>query len=394
MAGAVLLGGTALSTTGCAGFFVCQKASCPSTGTITANNSGDYAYVSNSLSGSSYIDQLGISSSGLAPVANPLNVGFTPVAMNVSPANTYLYVASSGGASSPGVYLYSIGSGGVLSAANGGSRIIADQNIAAMTISPDGNFLFTVDTITVSNVTSVVLYEYNLNTSTGLVQNTSPYGTFATNGASCTLAGTPLSQVCSVTVSPSGDLVAVALSGGGTSGVETYSYSSGSGIGNGGSAVGGVPPLSSASGDFSLAFDANDYLYVASTAALTSYDTLTTTPYNTVNTQSFVSGVTPRSVILAKSYGYVYTADEGNSTISEFSQTTGTMTLLGSPPGPTNVSALGADNSGLYVVAAGYNSSSGIQLFSIGSAGALTQTGTEVGSGTSTSVPTVLAMTH
>jgi 6-phosphogluconolactonase (cycloisomerase 2 family) len=150
-------------------------------------------------------------------------------------------------------------------------------------------------------------------------------------------------------------------------------------------------------GDYSVALDDNNYAYIARTNALAVYSINSSTlAYSQQDSKSYTSGMVPRSVVLSSSGGYVYTANEGAGTISAFAiGTSGALTEeTGSPyAGPTNVSALGVDNSGNYLVAAGYDSSAGVQLFSIGAGGALTHVDS-VGSGTSTTDPTVLALTH
>src|ERR1700684_2560464 len=57
--------------TGCQNFFVCQKASCPSsgTGTGTGSTTDDFVYVSNAPSGSTYISAYDISSGALTAVS-------------------------------------------------------------------------------------------------------------------------------------------------------------------------------------------------------------------------------------------------------------------------------------------------------------------------------------
>ena len=45
------------------------------------------------------------------------------------------------------------------------------------------------------------------------------------------------------------------------------------------------------------------------------------------------------------------------------------------------------------MVAAGYNGTSGVQLFTVGTTGALTLT-TSAGTGTSTAFPAILALSH
>jgi 6-phosphogluconolactonase (cycloisomerase 2 family) len=100
--------------------------------------------------------------------------------------------------------------------------------------------------------------------------------------------------------------------------------------------------------------------------------------------------------VLSNDDDFVYTANEGNGTVSAWSiGTSGALTAVSGAPftGPTSVSALGVDKSGSYLVAAGYSASSGVQLFSIGTTGALTAAAS-AGTGTSTTYPVVLAMSH
>ena len=376
----------AMLLSGCHNFFVCQKASCPS-GTTTTPGTVDYVYVSNSSSSSNALAAYNIGSGALTPISgSPFNLGFVPVALSVAPSNSFLYVATIPGATSPGIFLYSISSSGVLTVANGGSALVADQ-IASMDISPDGNYLFTVSS------TGQTMSEYKVNTSTGAL-------TFAASvvlpGIACTLTGTPASQTCTVKVAPGGQFVVVAL---GTAGDAIFPYSSTTGLSGSGftqipSGNGSTP--ASATGDFSLALDKNNFVYIARTVALAVYSINSAGTAALQSTTSYASGVVPRSVVLNKTDNYVYTANEGASTISAFAiKSTGALSqLTGSPLiAPTNVSSLGVDSTGAYLVAAGYNSSTGVQLFSIGTDGSLSLKAS-TGSGTSTIYPAVLAMTH
>jgi 6-phosphogluconolactonase (cycloisomerase 2 family) len=328
-----------------------------------------------------------ISSGALTAISDsPHNLNFIPVALSVAPSNLFLYVATIPGAASPGIFLYSIGSSGALTVANGGSALVADT-IASMDISPDGNFLFTV-----SN-TGQTMNEYQVNKSTGGL-------TFAASvvlpGFTCALTGTPASQACTVKVSPSGQFVVVAL---GTQGDVIFPYSSTNGLTGAGATQilsGNGSTVGSATGDFSLALDKNNFAYIARTAALAVYSIDASGTPTQRSTFSYASGVTPRSVTLSSSDNYVYTANEGAGTISEFAiASSGALTqLTGSPvAAPASVSALGVDKTGAYLVAAGYNSSNGVQLFAIGTDGTLSLKASAA-SGTSTGYPAVLAMTH
>ncbi len=264
--------------------------------------------------------------------------------------------------------------------------MLIGTTVSSMDISPDGNFLFAL------NSSGALLTEYQTNTSTGDLAFVS---NFQVPGVTCALAGAVISQTCTVKVAPSGQFVVVSL---GTSGTVIFPYTSSSGITSGSyTTIPSGSTTASPTGDYSVALDSSNRVYIGRTNALAVWQIndnagdagqLSSTSYN--------SGVTPRSVALSKNADFVYTANEGNGTISAWSIATGggLTTVSGSPfTGPTNVSALGVDKSGTYLVAAGFNSSSGVQLFSIGSTGALTLAASS-GNGTSTAYPVVLAMTH
>jgi 6-phosphogluconolactonase len=389
---------------GCGSFFSCEgKTSC-GTGT-SGTNSGDYVYVSNSLSGNTYVSEYTLTSGALAPIsgASEINLEYVPVAMVVAPKNGFLYVASRADAPSPGagVYVYSISSTGALSPANNGEPFSNDQGIASMDISPDGTFLFTVG----DSSQGPLLTEYPLNSTTGLAEPGTPL-TFPASGLTpitalttvCSIvqSGTPLSQECTVKVSPSSDYVAVAVAG---SGFEVFPYSSSGGIPKGYVPQQASPP-NAGSADFSLAFDKNNFLYVASTTALTSFDGLgaTLTQEKSVAFSTGTSDIRPRSVTVSADSGFVYTANEGSGTISGFSLPgSGVMTALAGSPvvGPANVSALGVDSTGKYLLAAGFGLTNGLQVFNISSTGLLTPGSNTEGTGSDdTAVPIVMALSH
>ena len=132
--------------------------------------------------------------------------------MVIDPTDKFLYVASRADAppvpTGAGVYVYAISSTGTLTVANGGKPVSNDQGISSMDISPDGGYLFTVST---STNAGVILTEYVIDKTTGLP--TVGTTTISTLGTTCAIAtgATPLSQQCTVKVSPSENFVAVAL---------------------------------------------------------------------------------------------------------------------------------------------------------------------------------------
>jgi 6-phosphogluconolactonase len=394
---AALLMPVVVGLSGCGNFFVCEgKSSCPSSGTggtggTGTTGTGDYAYVTNDLAGSDYVSEYTVGTGALTAISgSPFNLNYVPVAIKVSPNNNFLYVAAAPGTNYAGIWMYTIGSTGALS---GGTEVVSRSNIAAMDISPDGNFLYTID-----SGTGLILSQYGLNTSTGAVTTsqtfTTPGGSSLT-GCALELTLTPVTQSCSVAVSPSGNYVGVSLgaTGGGTSTV-IYPYSSSLGITQA-SYTGAISSGSALVGDFSLAFDNNGYLYIARTAALASYGGLSGNPSAGTAYTSFTTSDTPRGVVLSTGYNYVYTADEGSSHISAFGISNGALTALNSTiQGPASVSALGVDRSGVYLLAAGYNATNGLQLFTITSAGLTAITTAVEPTSAQTSAPVLIAMTH
>jgi len=374
-----------LLLSGCQNFFVCEgKASCPSGG--GGSGTTNFAYVSDATNGTTYLAAYDIGNGSLAAISgSPYNLGYTPVAMNVSPNDAFLYVASIPGATNPGIYLYSVNTSGQLSGPSGGGVLISGT-IASMDVSPDGNYLFALST------SGTQLTEYQANTSTGAL-------TLVTSvilpGTTCTLAGTPISQTCTVKVAPSGNFVAVAL---GTAGTMIFPYNSTSGLTS--STPAQIPSGSTQaapSGDFSVTLDKNDFVYIARTAALAVWQITDASGDATLqSTTAISSSAVPRSVTLNGAGTYVYTANQGAGNISAFGiGSTGSLSAISGSPftGPPNVSALGVDKTGTYMVAAGYSTSAGVQLFTLGTTGSIALV-TSAGTGSSTAYPVVLALTH
>jgi 6-phosphogluconolactonase len=371
----------ALGLSGCAGFFSCEgKTSCPATGTGTGTGTGsttaDYAYVANSSAGSTYINGYAVSAGALtATTSSPYQLSYVPQAMVVSPNNSFLYVASSATTATGSIYGYSIGTGGALSVLSSGSPL-QTESAASIAMSPDGNWLFSL------NIDGLSMEQYSVNTSTGAL-------TFAANysysGASSGVV-TPLS----VKVAPSGDFVAIVL---GTAGVVTFPFTTSSGFVGQNYKI--ISPSNASSGLYALAIDGSGYLYTAGTAGLQVFSTDSSGVPTQVGTAS-TTGNGPRAVMVNPAYTYVYTANQTDGSITaDALGTGGTLTgVTGSAfAGPSTVTALGVDSTGAYLVAAGYSATSGIQIFSIGAAGALTLSGSAA-SGTSTANPVAIAMTH
>jgi 6-phosphogluconolactonase (cycloisomerase 2 family) len=381
----VLLSAVTVLLSGCGNFFSCEgKADCPTTcvasSTVTCPTGGtgsstdDFAYVANSASGSTFVDGYNLGSGTLTAIGAPFSFDYSPISMVVTPADTFMYAASDTGE----IFGYSIVTGGALSILDGGSPQIG-ENDAALAVSPDGQWLLTLPTAGLINV-------YSINTSTGAAGATTAYS-YPLASASSTGSAVPIS----LAVAPSGDYVAAALE---TGGANVFSFATATGGPVAGQIPGGIDPGSAASGIYAVAFDSNNDLYCAGTAGLQVFSVSSNA--NNVNVtilKTYSLGNEPRSIVTNGTY--VYVGNEGDSTISAYSiGTGGALTAVAGSPftAPTSVGALAIDSTGKYLIASGYNASSGIQLYTIGSAGSLSPTAS-AGSGTS-GVPSAIAATR
>ncbi len=389
--GAAMLGGAMLPFVGCGNFFQCEnKPACPTTtttGTGTGSGSGstvDYAYVAyTTVAGSTVTATLvgyNLAGGALTQVGS-VNLPFIPVALAVSPNNGYLYVASTPGTTNGGVFGYAISSTGNLTALS--SVALAVDQVGAMTISPDGDNLYTV------NVAGQTMVQYGIASTGTLTAN----GAGTVPLANCASGvSVPVTQTCSVAVSPTNAYVVAALNAAGDA---VYGYASPSGLTGNGVPIGQVA-AGSQSDEFSVAIDGNNTAYVAQTAGLTAYALTSSTP-TVRQTVAYASGAIPRGVVVDPGSKFVFTANEGTSNISAF--TTGTTTALTSVSGspfaaPNDVAALGVDSTDTYLVAVGYDTSAGIQLYSIASSGVLSALAKTAGTTTATQYPVLVAMSH
>lgn len=385
---------TALS--GCGNFFVY-----PGTGSGTTST-GDYVFVSNSTTGYTYINGYAISNGTLSATSgSPINVNVIPSAMVVSTNNEILFVGSCGatalsiasdscdsGGGSNGIYAYATGAAGALTALNSGAAVAGGYPVS-LDVSPDGQWLVALDGV------SDTITVYGINDSTGAL----------TAVQQPTVSSAFTITPNQVRVAPSGSYIAATFGPAGTV-VLPFTTSNGS-IGNSYSIA---APNNVAA--YSLAIDGSNNLYIAGTGGTTS--TLGVTVYqlgatgaSQTNTSYFATGQDPRSMVLSSNYSYLYTGNQQDTAsgasepgdISEFSQSSATLTSLGIPIlGPVDVYSMARDNSGKYILAAGYNATTnGVILYTIGSTGALTaSTGvvTQAPSTTGVSMPSVMAVTH
>jgi 6-phosphogluconolactonase len=387
--GALALLSTVTLLGGCGpSFFQCEgKPSCPATpvtppgtGSGGSGNSVDYAYVSNSVTGPTYINGYTLGSGSLvAASGTPFSLGFSPVAMAVTPSNSYLYMASdaASNAANPGVgniYGYSIGTGGALSTLPIGDPL-ENESATSIAISPDGQWLFALNTDTLS------LEEYSVTNATGLL---TAFTSYPITGK----AGQPVTPA-SVKVAPGGGYIVVSL---GTAGAETLYLNTTTGMATLATQI--SPPVAS-SGIFAAAFDSNNYLYCVGTSGLQVFSTATGGGQSFMKT--YTTGKGARSIVINAASTFLYVGNEADATISGYAiGMGGALTpITGSPfAAPKLIGALARDSTGAYIVASGYDSASGIQLFSIGSTGILKSVGS-AGSGVAQPLPpAAIAATH
>jgi 6-phosphogluconolactonase len=381
----LLLSTVTLLLGGCGNFFSCEgKSDCPTTGTGTGtgtspgagSSTDDFVYVANSATGSTDVNGYNLGSGALTAVSgSPQNFDYSPVSMVVTTADTFLYAASDSNISTGNIYAYSIGTGGALTLLGGNAQI--NENDAALAVSPDGQWLFTLPTA------ALILNEYSINTSTGALgelQN------------SYDLASAPTGSITpvSITVAPSGEYFAAALA---TGGANLFPFDTTTGAEPTGQSGIGINPGSAAAGIYAVAFDSSNNLYCAGTAGL---EVFSVSPGTITPLKTYPLGNAPRSIAINSASTFVYVGNETDSTISAYSiGTGGALTAVpGSPfTGPTSINSLAIDSTGAYLIASGYNASTGIQLFSIDSTGALTSVAT-AGTGTSILIPGAIAATH
>jgi 6-phosphogluconolactonase (cycloisomerase 2 family) len=373
-AAALLLVAGAQTLTGCNGFFVYPG----STSTNTTTSSTDYVFSSNCSSTSTYICAYTLSNGTLtAASGSPLAVSYTPQSMVVSINDQYLFVSSG-----QGIYSYSIGTGGSLSAVSS----LADT-VQSLAVSPDGQWLLGVESA--SGASATYIDEFSM--SSGTLTATA-YSHIAVSASS----GTTISYsegAETIEVAPTGAYVALALGKGGIA-VVPFTTSNGS--------FGSqyqIPAASSNSGYFGVASDSSGNLFAVGSNSLSSpvvqsfLVTSNSLPSSTV-TSSLQVGSIPVWVTVSSNSGYVYVANYGSSTISEFSNSSGSLsTITTESSAPSNVAALGRDSTGSYLVALGYNSSTGLQPYTISSTGTLSA-GTSLGTGTNTALTAAIAMSH
>ncbi len=390
--GAAMVAGMVLATalTGCQNFFVCDKASCTTSGGGSTGAAGNIAYVANNVSSITEINGYTLAKPSLtAATGSPYSLGLTPTAMVMSHNNAFLYVASAGTTTQPTsqIFGFRVGTGGSLALINGITALASQSSVAAMDVSPDGNWLVVTTANGSASLTATTITAYPINTTTGFLNAATPlsYG----------VSGNAI--ISSLKVAPSGEFISVAL---GLGGVATFPFNTSTGLISNGVITTYTPTTVGAS---DLAIDSNNLLYVAVTGGIYAYtvtvssssavtlNAVTTTPIATASGGPFSIALDGTS--------YVYASASNNppsSLIYAFSNKAGVLTPLSTATiaAPASTSKLAVDSTGAYLLAAGYDSSAGLKLYSITSGTGLLTSLDTAATGTSLVVPTALALSH
>lgn len=329
--------GAVAALTGCDGFFVPVVPVPPA-------SKGNYVYVANSSKNS--VSGFAVGTGTLKSVPNsPLALGYTPVAMAITPNNKFLYVVAPGN-----INVYTINSDGSLTASSGGTGV-AIANVASMDVSPDGKWLLALEGT--NQLAQIDVFQ--IDPSTGAL-------TFVNFGQLTIPNAVVVPKM--VRISPNGALVFAALGSGGDI-VFTFDTLTGTLLNSQQLAV--APQTS----DNGLAVDsATAYLYIARSGTgggVRVFKIGTGGSLNEIAQSPFASGGQAYTVVLDSTGKYAYAANRLNGTIYGYSVGTGgILTALGGSPYTSGklVTSLGIDSSGKYLLAAASGGGPDLSMYS------------------------------
>lgn len=300
--GAGLLLASAVLLTGCSGFWTLPAGSSSGGGTTPTTLSSGTFYVLNQTT--KQIVGYSINSGTLSAISGGTQtLASAPFCVAIAPSGGFLYVGTVSG-----IYLYTIGSGGALTAANNGNAISSDIP-SAMQIG--GSWL--VDAFTAASG-SVQLDAIPIDATTGLYSGpggTPPYQTF-------TIANAAVKQMV---LSPDGANLFVALGAGGTI-VVPFAAGNSNPLGSSATTIG---VLNSNGAALSVAVDPSTrFFYIGETLAnssansgglrVFSYGSLSNRPLSQISGSPIASGdLAPNAILPEASGDYIYVANGHNT---------------------------------------------------------------------------------
>jgi len=332
-----------IGTTGCNGFFmsVCQaNNNCGGGGGGTGTYSS-YAYVANANNTGTLAGFPVPTGTFTTLTGATYTLGTTPTALAATPNGAFLYVATLAGS----IFVYSIGTNGVLTLGNGGSPVVQALYPTWMTIDPSGNWLFVV------SKSSPQLLIFQIDTSTGVITQTSQ-GTVPLNPGSPT----------QVYVTPNNQYVYIGLGPGGTDG---FTFNSTTGVV---SSQVHLVPINGASDNTFAADNNSAYLIVGEAGSGIRVLTIGTGgSLKEVTGSPFASQLGPQSIVVDPSNTYVYVANRTANVITGYTLGTGgTLTPLSSSPFSTGSqpTQMSLDSTGKYLFVVNSGGSPDLQVFS------------------------------
>lgn len=346
---------------GCKGFW--------DTTTTTTSGSGSYAasgvfFVLNEKTSQLTAMQYAASSSGPSTLTgSPYTLAALPFTMAVAPSGSFLYVSTVAG-----VYVYSIGSGGALTIANGGAVITQDPAYA-MQVDPTGTWL--VEVVSGQGTVNAV----PISASSGLLDSSRTEKT-------ALLPTVTISQLAMSPANAANPYVFIAMGSGGTAVVPFTASNIASNTTPFG-AVGVLKLINTAGADNAVAVDpSNQLLYVGETVALSGTQTGglrvftigASSAITEITGSPFATGGTGPSAILAGT-NEVYVANKAVSgstdgnitgftmTASGTSPTTYSLTTISTVAAGLSTMSLAADSTGTYILAANSGGSPDLSTF-------------------------------
>lgn len=294
---------------------------------------------------SNEIVAMSISSGTLSTIGSTTLLSSNPLAIAVAPNGKFLYVSTLGG-----IYLYSIGSTGALTLANGGVAISPDL---AFTMQVDATNSWLVEAVSgIAEVNALAI-----NSSTGLL---------ASAGETEQHVALPVTTVTQLAISPNDSSSCTScyvFVGMGTGGTEIVNFNPANANPFGG--TGNLPPVNSLGGANAVAVDPqNRLLYVAESDVLSSTQSgglrvwsISSSGVTPLSGSPYAGGGTGPTAIQPSADGkYVYVANgsvSGSSTgnIASFSVTASALTSIATATaGPTGQLGLAEDSTGTYLL--------------------------------------------
>jgi 6-phosphogluconolactonase len=330
-----------IGTTGCGGGFfipVCQaNNTCGGGGGGTYSS---YAYVANATTAT--LAGFPVPTGTFTTLTGTTyTLGTTPTALAATPNGAFLYVATIAGS----IFVYNIGTNGALTLGNGGSPVVQALYPTWMSIDPSGNWLFVV------SKSSPQLLVFQINTSTGVITQTS-------QGTVLLSSGNPTQ----VYVTPDNQYVYIGLGPGGTDG---FTFNSTTGT------VSGkvhLAPLNGASDNTFAADNNSAYLFVGEAGTgIRSLAIGTGGALQEVTGSPFASQLGPQAIVVDPTNAYVYVANRTANVITGYTMgTDGTLKPLSSSPFSTGSlpNAMSLDSTGKYLFVVNSGGSSDMQVFS------------------------------